>query len=234
MRSMPGPLPPTVSRARARRFYEPSRFGRTVSTISIAAKIAVGIEIRSEGPDGATGGFGCPGMAPHRGRELVLGERPRSRARCRRPPYPTFGPALRAIPRAHARAGRWATTCRAAKDRCWGEREYGMVRPRPPTGSARARDPRRLRSTSPVLSPEISLGPQDVCTLSTTQLALRRVATRYDKLLANFMGFVKLAAIALWLKQLNRHHGPAVRSAPWTEFSQTSHPPLRGIWHGAD
>jgi putative transposase len=28
----------------------------------------------------------------------------------------------------------------------------------------------------------------------------RRVATRYDKLLANFMGFVKLAAIAVWLK----------------------------------
>lgn len=28
----------------------------------------------------------------------------------------------------------------------------------------------------------------------------RRVATRYDKLLANFMGFVKLAAIATWLK----------------------------------
>ncbi len=28
----------------------------------------------------------------------------------------------------------------------------------------------------------------------------RRVATRYDKLLANFMGFVKLAAIAMWLK----------------------------------
>jgi putative transposase len=28
----------------------------------------------------------------------------------------------------------------------------------------------------------------------------RRVATRYDKLLANFLGFVKLAAIALWLK----------------------------------
>ena len=29
---------------------------------------------------------------------------------------------------------------------------------------------------------------------------IRRVATRYDKLLANFMGFVKLAAIAIWLK----------------------------------
>ncbi|RWK70276.1 MAG: hypothetical protein EOR50_33940 [Mesorhizobium sp.] len=28
----------------------------------------------------------------------------------------------------------------------------------------------------------------------------RRVATRYDKLLNNFMGFVKLAAIAIWLK----------------------------------
>ena len=28
----------------------------------------------------------------------------------------------------------------------------------------------------------------------------RRVATRYDKLLANSMGFVKLAAIAIWLK----------------------------------
>lgn len=28
----------------------------------------------------------------------------------------------------------------------------------------------------------------------------RRVATRYDKLVANFMGFVKLAAIAIWLK----------------------------------
>jgi len=27
-----------------------------------------------------------------------------------------------------------------------------------------------------------------------------RVATRYDKLLANFMGFVKSAAIALWIK----------------------------------
>jgi putative transposase len=36
---------------------------------------------------------------------------------------------------------------------------------------------------------------------------LRRVATRYDKHLANFMGFVKLAAIAIRLKQLNRHYG---------------------------
>ena len=28
----------------------------------------------------------------------------------------------------------------------------------------------------------------------------RRVATRYDKLLKNFMGFVKLAAIAIWIR----------------------------------
>jgi putative transposase len=28
----------------------------------------------------------------------------------------------------------------------------------------------------------------------------RRLAARYDKLLDNFMGFVKLAAIAIWLK----------------------------------
>ncbi len=28
----------------------------------------------------------------------------------------------------------------------------------------------------------------------------RWLATRYDKLLANFMGFVKVAAIAIWLK----------------------------------
>jgi transposase len=44
----------------------------------------------------------------------------------------------------------------------------------------------------------------------------RRVATRYDKLLANFMGFVKLAAIAIWLKWLNRHQVlvAPIREAP--------------------
>ena len=39
----------------------------------------------------------------------------------------------------------------------------------------------------------------------------RRVATRYDKLLANFMGFVKLATIAIWLQSLNRHYVIAVQ-----------------------
>jgi len=28
----------------------------------------------------------------------------------------------------------------------------------------------------------------------------RRIATRYDKLAANFLGFIKLASIMLWLK----------------------------------
>ena len=28
----------------------------------------------------------------------------------------------------------------------------------------------------------------------------RRIATRYDKLAANFLGFIKIAAIMLWLK----------------------------------
>ena len=39
----------------------------------------------------------------------------------------------------------------------------------------------------------------------------RRVATRYDKLLANFMSFVKLAAIAIWLRYLNRQYALALR-----------------------
>lgn len=31
----------------------------------------------------------------------------------------------------------------------------------------------------------------------------RRVATRYDKLLANFKGFILIAAIVIWLKRLH-------------------------------
>lgn len=34
----------------------------------------------------------------------------------------------------------------------------------------------------------------------------RGVATRYDKLLANFAGFVKFVVIAIRLNWLNRHH----------------------------
>jgi hypothetical protein len=59
--------------------------------------------------------------------------------------------------------------------------------------------------------------------------------TRYDKLLANFMGFVKLAAIAIWLKWLNRHYGQAAGTAisPNCMSLSTEHPahqasPARG------
>jgi len=34
----------------------------------------------------------------------------------------------------------------------------------------------------------------------------RRVATRYDKLLVNFLGFVKIAAIAILMRSLNCHY----------------------------
>jgi hypothetical protein len=34
----------------------------------------------------------------------------------------------------------------------------------------------------------------------------RRVATSYGKLLVNFIGFAKLAAIAIWLKSLDSNH----------------------------
>ncbi len=39
----------------------------------------------------------------------------------------------------------------------------------------------------------------------------RRVATRYDKLLVNVIGFVKRAAIAIWLRSLNRRYSLAAQ-----------------------
>jgi Transposase DDE domain len=55
----------------------------------------------------------------------------------------------------------------------------------------------------------------------------RRVATRYDKLLENFIGFVKLAAIAICLKQLNRHHD-------LVQFAEiaASHSKMKFRWNG--
>jgi hypothetical protein len=89
------------SPARARRFYEPSRFGRTVSTISIAAKIVAGIETRSEGRDGATGGFACPGTAPPSRARTGLG---RAASVAHALPAPSLPHALLAItPRMRAR-----------------------------------------------------------------------------------------------------------------------------------
>jgi hypothetical protein len=38
----------------------------------------------------------------------------------------------------------------------------------------------------------------------------RRIATRYDKLAANYLAFIKLAAIRIWLR--------SYESAPWLGF----------------
>lgn len=44
----------------------------------------------------------------------------------------------------------------------------------------------------------------------------RRVTTRYGKLLARFMEFVKLAAIALWIRSFNRHDNPVQSKDAYT------------------
>lgn len=54
----------------------------------------------------------------------------------------------------------------------------------------------------------------------------RRVATRYDKLLANFMGFVKIAAIAIWLKWLSRHHDPGNQPNRRLDFIERVRPKI--------
>jgi len=65
----------------------------------------------------------------------------------------------------------------------------------------------------------------------------RRVATRNDKLPANFMGFIKIARITIWLKYLNRHralkHRPgyriqddALRYCAASSFSESRKPPF--------
>ena len=55
---------------------------------------------------------------------------------------------------------------------------------------------RLQRSVAPELYRRRNLVERFFCKLKQ----FRRVATRYDKLLVNFMGFVKLAAVAIWLK----------------------------------
>jgi hypothetical protein len=51
-----------------------------------------------------------------------------------------------------------------------------------------------------------------------------RRGTRYDKLLANFMGFVKLAAIAIRLKQLNGRHDLGTGSLDGSRASEANVP----------
>ena len=55
----------------------------------------------------------------------------------------------------------------------------------------------------------------------------RRVATRYDKLAANYLAFIKLAAIRIWLRAYESTPGPPAfagdddvwRSAPSPHFN---------------
>lgn len=60
--------------------------------------------------------------------------------------------------------------------------------------------PRRNRKTPRAYDTELYKERNHVERFFAKLKQFRRVATRYDKLLVNFMGFVKLAAIAIWLK----------------------------------
>lgn len=46
-------------------------------------------------------------------------------------------------------------------------------------------------------------GMPPACDLIRGLQAEQAIATRYDKLAANFLGFIKLASTMLWLKSLN-------------------------------
>jgi hypothetical protein len=134
---MADPLPPMVSRARAaRRFHEPSQFGRTVSTISIAAKIAACVETRSEGQDGATGGFGVSGHGP------IVGDH-RYRARGRGLGHSRDGSTLYTVysPRAHVRA---SELIHLRSNSLFSIASLGRSSAQPPPSNARTRGSARV------------------------------------------------------------------------------------------
>ncbi|WP_374828673.1 IS5 family transposase [Brucella daejeonensis] len=60
--------------------------------------------------------------------------------------------------------------------------------------------PRRNRKTQRPYDRELYKERNRVERFFAKLKQFRRVATRYDKLLVNFMGFVKLAALAIWLR----------------------------------
>ena len=65
----------------------------------------------------------------------------------------------------------------------------------------RSRHPAQTQPNRPALLRRRPLQERNIIERFFNKLKqFRPVATRYDKLLANFMGFVKLAAIAIWLK----------------------------------
>ena len=68
------------------------------------------------------------------------------------------------------------------------------------TGAAAVIPPKRNRKIQRSYDPELYKERNLIERFFNKLKQFRRVATRYDKLLANFMGFVKLAAIAIWLR----------------------------------
>ena len=68
------------------------------------------------------------------------------------------------------------------------------------TGTAAVIPPKRNRKVQRAYDTELYKERNRIERFFNKLKQFRRVATRYDKLLANFMGFVKLAAIAIWLK----------------------------------
>src|SRR6202167_4967840 len=68
------------------------------------------------------------------------------------------------------------------------------------TGSEVVIPPKRNRTVKRPYDPDLYKERNIIERFFNKLKQFRRVATRYDKLLANFMGFVKLAAIAIWLK----------------------------------
>ena len=68
------------------------------------------------------------------------------------------------------------------------------------TGSEVVIPPKRNRTAQRSYDPDLYKERNIIERFFNRLKQFRRVATRYDKLLANFMGFVKLAAIAIWLK----------------------------------
>jgi hypothetical protein len=70
-----------------------------------------------------------------------------------------------------------------------------------PRGRARSQYPAEMQSQRADLLQPVSLsGPQFGRTVLQQDQALSGVATRYDKLAANYLAFVQLASIRLWLR----------------------------------
>ncbi len=85
----------------------------------------------------------------------------------------------------------------------FGDRAYdadNLVEAIVKTGGEAVIPPRRHRTDQRAYDKELYKERNRIERLFGRLKEFRRVATRYDKLLANFLGFVKLAAIQLWLK----------------------------------